>query len=121
LDRDGIFKAMKKRALLINPPIYDVQYWAEWSQPHGLLKIGKYLREKGYETYLIDCLFSDDKRLVNKKSKSVVNLCSSETEIPYSDFQKNQRIRRKVFGSCQHEESRGWIKWKRFCLDVKSL
>jgi radical SAM superfamily enzyme YgiQ (UPF0313 family) len=82
---------MKKRALLINPPIYDVQYWAEWSQPHGLLKIGKYLREKGYETYLIDCLFSDDKRLVNKKSKSVVNLCSSETEIPYSDFQKNQR------------------------------
>jgi len=30
---------MSKRALLINPPVYDVQYWAEWSQPHGLLSL----------------------------------------------------------------------------------
>ena len=22
-----------KKALLINPPIYDTQYWAYWSQP----------------------------------------------------------------------------------------
>lgn len=26
-----------KTALLINPPVHDSQYWAEWSQPYGLL------------------------------------------------------------------------------------
>jgi hypothetical protein len=36
-----------KRALLINPPIYDTQYWAHWSQPHGLLKVATWLRNQG--------------------------------------------------------------------------
>lgn len=82
---------MNKRALLINPPIYDVQYWAEWSQPHGLLKIGKYLKEKGYDTHLIDCLFPNERRLVNKRRKSIINLCSTEPELQYVDFQKKQK------------------------------
>lgn len=78
---------MSKRALLINPPVYDVQYWAEWSQPHGLLKVGSYLKEKGYETRLIDCLFPDTKGNVRKKTKSVVEFCST-TEIAYPEFRK---------------------------------
>ena len=37
-----------KTALLINPPVYDVQYWAEWSQPYGLLRIARLLTKHGY-------------------------------------------------------------------------
>jgi hypothetical protein len=94
-----------KRALLINPPIYDVQYWAEWSQPHGLLKIGNFLRQKGYEIRLIDCLFPNNKRNVPKKTKSVIEICSTRPEIPYNDFHKvggklkpNQRLK-FIFGT----------------------
>ena len=80
---------MSKRALLINPPVYDVQYWPEWSQPHGLLKVGTYLKQRGYETRLVDCLFPDAKGNVPKKTKSVVEFCST-TEIPYREFRKRQ-------------------------------
>ncbi|PWK13472.1 radical SAM protein [Tumebacillus permanentifrigoris] len=46
----------KRFAILINPPIYDTQYWARWSMPHGLLKIGTWLRNEGYDLHLFDCL-----------------------------------------------------------------
>ena len=39
----------KKTALLINPPVYDTQYWAEWSQPYGLVRIAALLRRKRYK------------------------------------------------------------------------
>jgi len=81
---------MTKRALLINPPIYDVQYWAEWSQPHGLLKVGALLKQLGYETCLIDCLYTDSKRGVPKTIKSVVEIGSSTSEVSLSEFRKNQ-------------------------------
>jgi len=38
----------QKSALLINPPVYDTQYWAEWSQPYGLLRIAALLKKHGY-------------------------------------------------------------------------
>ena len=39
----------RKTALLINPPLYDTQYWAEWSQPYGLLRIAALLRKYNYK------------------------------------------------------------------------
>src|SRR5947208_4446567 len=39
----------RKTALLINPPVYDTQYWAEWSQPYGLLRIAALLKKKDYK------------------------------------------------------------------------
>lgn len=39
----------RKTALLINPPVYDTQYWAEWSQPYGLLRIGALLKQYRYK------------------------------------------------------------------------
>lgn len=39
----------RKTALLINPPVYDTQYWAEWSQPYGLLRIARLLGNLGYK------------------------------------------------------------------------
>lgn len=39
----------RKTALLINPPVYDTQYWAEWSQPYGLLRIAALLRKHHYK------------------------------------------------------------------------
>jgi hypothetical protein len=38
----------RKVALLINPPVYDTQYWAEWSQPYGLLRIAALLKKYRY-------------------------------------------------------------------------
>jgi len=40
--------ATRKSALLINPPVYDTQYWSEWSQPYGLVRIAALLRSKAY-------------------------------------------------------------------------
>ena len=50
--------------LLINPPIYDIQYWAEWSQPSGLLRLGALLVKLGYKPLLIDCMESNTDRKV---------------------------------------------------------
>jgi radical SAM superfamily enzyme YgiQ (UPF0313 family) len=60
-----------RRALLMNPPIYDTQYWARWSQPHGLLKIATWLRQyHGYtDLRLLDCLATDVKRKVKYQIK----------------------------------------------------
>ena len=38
-----------KTAPLVNPPVYDVQYWAQWSQPYGLLRITALLGKLGYK------------------------------------------------------------------------
>lgn len=45
-----------KKALLINPPIYDTRFWDRWSQPYGLLRVARLLKNRGYRTELIDCL-----------------------------------------------------------------
>lgn len=39
----------RKTALLINPAVYDTQYWAEWSQPYGLLRIAALLKQNRYK------------------------------------------------------------------------
>jgi radical SAM superfamily enzyme YgiQ (UPF0313 family) len=68
--RDNLSKILigGKKALLINPPIYDTQYWAYWSQPHGLLKIATWLKSKGYtELRLLDCLATDKNREVEHR------------------------------------------------------
>jgi len=54
-------------ALLINPPVYDTQYWARWSQPAGLLRIATLLRERGYELRLLDCMETDAAGMVPKR------------------------------------------------------
>jgi DNA-binding transcriptional regulator YiaG len=41
-DRDTLGgRPARRTALLINPPVYDTQYWAEWAQPYGLLRIAR--------------------------------------------------------------------------------
>lgn len=62
-----------KSAILINPPIYDTQYWAYWSQPHGLLKVASWLRKNGYQNLrLIDCLATNNKRRVRQRRRDVI-------------------------------------------------
>jgi len=39
----------RKSALLIAPPVYDTQYWSQWSQPYGLLRISALLQNKKYK------------------------------------------------------------------------
>jgi hypothetical protein len=58
--------ALRKTALLINPPVYDTQYWAEWSQPYGLLRIGALLKRRGYKRVeLFDFMETDERRKVS--------------------------------------------------------
>lgn len=56
-----------KRILLINPPVYDAQYWSRWSQPAGLLRISTHLKTLGCTTSLIDCMESDEFGRVKKR------------------------------------------------------
>jgi hypothetical protein len=54
IDRQFTLKSLegnpcRKNALLINPPVYDTQYWAEWSQPYGLVRIAALLKQKTYK------------------------------------------------------------------------
>ena len=67
-----------RSALLINPPVYDTQYWARWSLPYGLLRVASWLREKGYVLKLIDCLEANKTRTAVKKARKVRKLCSTE-------------------------------------------
>lgn len=75
---------IKRSSLLINPPVYDVQYWPRWSLPHGLLRVATYLKRKGYETKLIDCLATTEKHEVKTRKRSIVRIGSSEERIPNS-------------------------------------
>lgn len=62
----GTYRPGTRRALLINPPVYDAQYWARWSQPAGLLRIATLLRQHGYAIDFVDCMETDARGLVKK-------------------------------------------------------
>src|SRR5258708_22648324 len=63
----------KRRALLLNPPVYDAQYWARWSQPAGLLRIATLLKMKGYRVDLVDCMETNVRGMVAKASRHDAN------------------------------------------------
>ena len=46
----------KRKILLINPWIYDFAAYDLWAKPLGLLWLGGYLRRRGDDVFLIDCL-----------------------------------------------------------------
>lgn len=55
-----------KTAILINPPVYDTQYWAEWSQPYGLLRIAALLKKHTYKRIeLFDFMETDENSIVH--------------------------------------------------------
>src|SRR5258708_19044981 len=69
----GTYRTGSRRALLINPPVYDAQYWARWSQPAGLLRIATLLQQRGYTIEFVDCMETDARGLVRK-----ANRCDTE-------------------------------------------
>jgi len=59
-------RSTRKSALLIAPPIYDTQYWAEWSQPTGLLRVAALLKKHRYKKlWLYDFMEADSERGVH--------------------------------------------------------
>lgn len=67
---------MTKRLLLINPPVHDFAAFDLFARPHGLLYIGAYLRECGYEIALLDCLDRNHPAMVGlARPKSRTNGC----------------------------------------------
>lgn len=71
-----------RRALLINPPVYDTQYWERWSLPHGLLKVATYLKGQGYETSLVDCLWADETGHVRIKRRELARVGTTKRWAP---------------------------------------
>jgi radical SAM superfamily enzyme YgiQ (UPF0313 family) len=65
----GTCRPGTRRALLINPPVYDAQYWARWSQPAGLLRIATLLKQRGYAIDFVDCMETDARGLVKKSTR----------------------------------------------------
>jgi radical SAM superfamily enzyme YgiQ (UPF0313 family) len=81
------------RALLFQPSIYDTQYFPDWSQPSGLLKVATWLRrEIGYDVRLIDCLFPNKEGKVKQEMRKVVQVCST-LEWPLSEYRALYRER----------------------------
>ncbi len=62
------YPPLSRRALLINPPVYDAQYWARWSQPAGLLRVASLLKTRGYDLTLLDCMETDAAGMVPKRA-----------------------------------------------------
>ncbi len=76
------------RALLFQPPVYDTQYYPDWSQPSGLLKVSTWLRKDlGHDTRLIDCLFPNKLGRVKQEVRRVVQVCST-VEWPLTDYRQ---------------------------------
>ena len=81
------------RALLFQPPVYDTQYYPDWSQPSGLLKVSTWLRKSlGYDVRLIDCLFPSKKDRVKQEVRKVVQVCST-IEWPLADYRELHKAR----------------------------
>ena len=47
---------VKPLALLVSPPVYDFALYDLYLKPYGLLRIGKWLEESGYEVKLVNAL-----------------------------------------------------------------
>ncbi|MBN1114402.1 MAG: radical SAM protein [Oligoflexia bacterium] len=58
-----------KRALLVNPWIYDFKCHDFWVKPYGLLRISTFLKENGFETDLIDCMGRHDEDMAEYGAK----------------------------------------------------
>ena len=81
------------KALLFQPPVYDTQYFPDWSQPSGLLKVSSWLRKSlGYDVRLIDCLFPNKEERVKQEVRKVVQVCST-IEWPVDDYRALYRER----------------------------
>ena len=80
------------KALLLQPPVYDTQYYPEWSMPSGLLKVSSWLRSLGYDLRLIDCLYPDANGEVPHEIRTVTQVCSTlEWPLPeYRDMSKRR-------------------------------
>lgn len=58
-----------KRALLVNPWIYDFKCHDFWIKPYGLLRIATLLKNNGFEVDLIDCMDRYDPDMSQYKAK----------------------------------------------------
>jgi len=62
-------KKMVPSLVLINPWIYDFAAYDLWSKPLGLLYLGGYLRDCGFNIYMIDCLNAHHPAMLDDPSK----------------------------------------------------
>jgi len=120
-----------RRALLINPPVYDAQYWARWSQPAGLLRIAALLGTKGYDLQFIDCMETNAQGLVPKRKRRVdgkdVTIKRDDIEKPLYDFGMPLETLRQRLDECRDDPPHEvWITsvmtyWWQSTCDVVNL
>lgn len=107
----------RKIALLIAPPVYDTQYWAEWSQPYGLLRMAALLRKHNYrKVWFYDFMETDSARSVRfhkidcNESYADIDLPTSKpTRISIKKGQEELLLQKRHFGKTwEHFED--WLK-----------
>ncbi|HID92702.1 MAG TPA: radical SAM protein [bacterium (Candidatus Stahlbacteria)] len=86
-----------KRALLVNPWIYDFAAYDLWSKPLGLLYIGSILCKNNYDCYLLDCMDRHHPKIVSKDKKYGCGHYIKE-EIPKPECLKNIPRKYKRYG-----------------------
>ena len=63
----------KPRALLISPPVYDFALYDLFLKPYGLLRIGRWLSDSGWDTVFADSLSYEGAETLSGVKKPVRN------------------------------------------------
>ena len=88
MNLEDVLSGLGGRILGINPPVYDFAWFDLWAKPAGLLGVLGGLRERGCETYLVDCLHEGrTERLTGGRWRVRRELASKPT--PYAGIPRN--------------------------------
>ena len=72
----------------INPPVYDFSWFDLWSKPVGLLTLLQFLRDRGNEVHLVDCLYEGRTKPMDFGRWKVARI-PIEKPAPYRNIPRN--------------------------------
>lgn len=100
-----------KKVLLINPPTYEVipdysnfDLYDFASQPTGLLRIGAYLKKRGYTVDFIDCKTKEIEELIRVLKARNSNRNNVKYDLDLLKIKKRMMIGRKICGNYKREK-----------------
>ena len=110
-----LFLMDKPRVLLISPPVYDFALYDLFLKPYGLLRIGRWLEDGGWDVDFINCLAWDDPRSLEILRKPVRRKNGT------GKFLRQSVRNPEIFSSAGRGYSRYGITAESFTLKMKSF